>query len=209
MSINYINERFQRFFVEETILKEENWYKSQGVEQPTVPFFENVHIIGTLDFYEIESNEIIPRISFFYLELFDHISNGIFPLLDDVCKTREPSVKIFVQNLRTAWNQNSKLKIIDWQCKSESTFTIHHFAGPVCYSTVNRFLDFFGFHLAFFKCIFRRTTSWKKISTLYCQIFYRKSLDPLPHKVMTHSVVTHLKHQKLGQYKNLSLSAHR
>lgn len=46
LSINYINERFQQFFVKQMLLNEEDWYKSQGIKERFVPFFNNTHIIG-------------------------------------------------------------------------------------------------------------------------------------------------------------------
>lgn len=47
MCINYTNERFQHYFVDIMLVKEKQWYDSQKLNVPFVPFFDNSPIIGT------------------------------------------------------------------------------------------------------------------------------------------------------------------
>lgn len=47
LCINYSNERLQKFFVDEKLLAEKQWYDRHGLDIPFVQFFDNYHIIGT------------------------------------------------------------------------------------------------------------------------------------------------------------------
>lgn len=46
LCINYTNERFQHYFVDSMLVKERQWYDSQQLDVPFVPFFDNSQIIG-------------------------------------------------------------------------------------------------------------------------------------------------------------------
>lgn len=46
LCINYINERFQQYFIELMLKREKQWYDREGLDVPFVPFFDNSHIIG-------------------------------------------------------------------------------------------------------------------------------------------------------------------
>lgn len=147
------------------LLKEEDWYKSQKIDEPFVQFFNNSHIVGMFcfDFFGIEEksynhlvgeNSIQMNINYFLFhpELFDHKSKGIFSLLDDESKVREPSVQNFTSKLRSVWDNHSdvadlNLRAINLLHTPKNTFTIRHFAGVVRYSTVK---ILFSFHLNFF-----------------------------------------------------------
>lgn len=75
-----------------------------------------------------------------YLDVFDHKSIGIFPLLDDECKIREPSVRNFTYKLRSMCDSSHvvdpNLRVMNCLHNPENTFIIRHFAGAVRYSTV-------------------------------------------------------------------------
>lgn len=44
--INYENERFQQLFVQKMLKIEEDWYRSDGLDVPNIPFFDNIGIIS-------------------------------------------------------------------------------------------------------------------------------------------------------------------
>lgn len=49
LCINYSNERVQNFFVHRMLLKEKEYYNSQDLKIPFVPFLDNSIVIGKYD----------------------------------------------------------------------------------------------------------------------------------------------------------------
>lgn len=54
LCINYINERMQQFFVQRMIIEESSWYEREGVNVPSIPFFDNGQILGMFEEYLID-----------------------------------------------------------------------------------------------------------------------------------------------------------
>lgn len=46
LCINYINEKFQNYFVERMIKDEELWYEKEGLDVPKIPFLDNAVVLG-------------------------------------------------------------------------------------------------------------------------------------------------------------------
>lgn len=46
MCINYVNEKIQQMFVKLMLKDEEEWYASEGVGIPKIPFLDNSSILG-------------------------------------------------------------------------------------------------------------------------------------------------------------------
>lgn len=69
----------------------------------------------------------------FYLDLFEEKTLGIFHLLDNECKLKQPNLK----NFKHAVIATHKNKIIQERAKTElNGFTIRHFAQDVQYCCV-------------------------------------------------------------------------
>lgn len=89
---------------------------------------------------------------FEFSELFDQKPCGIFSLLDDECKLKEPSVENFSSKLHFTWNNSdlkpSSSKAIKFDHIDSKKFAVNHFAGPVHYSTVN--IYFYTYFYIFF-----------------------------------------------------------
>lgn len=49
--INYINEKFQQFFVKKMVKEEEQFYEMENLGVPKVPYFDNETILGRCDGY--------------------------------------------------------------------------------------------------------------------------------------------------------------
>lgn len=49
LCINYVNEKVQQLFVKLMLTDEENYYMTEGVEIPQIPFFDNKPILGKLN----------------------------------------------------------------------------------------------------------------------------------------------------------------
>lgn len=72
------------------------------------------------------------------LDLFDHKTIGLFCLLNDECKLRNPSLENFVRSLKNSWEKQT-MAPIKWNTMSqrtETTFLIQHFTADVRYATV-------------------------------------------------------------------------
>lgn len=46
LCINYVNERFQKLFVEKMLKTEREWYEKEAIDIPDITFFDNAHIVG-------------------------------------------------------------------------------------------------------------------------------------------------------------------
>lgn len=85
----------------------------------------------------------------FYLDLLENKTFGIFQLLDDECKLRQPSLTNFVHTVKAT----HKNKLIPNRAKNElNSFTIRHFAQDVQYCCVrilkiSNHIHFLSFHI--------------------------------------------------------------
>lgn len=59
--INYINERMQNYFIRTAILDEKHWYVKEGIDVPSIPYFDNTKLVGK---FQIRSDQIISNILF-------------------------------------------------------------------------------------------------------------------------------------------------
>lgn len=170
LCINYSNERFQQYFVELMLGREKIWCDSQGLNIPFVPFLDNGQIIGMLYNYIIFSlyvwKQYICILYYWNLDLFDNKSIGIFSLLDDECKFRNPSVKNFACKLKSSWI-TPKMVPINWnnpRQKSDDTFLIRHFTSDVHYATVRPLFKILNDKLCFLK------GDYKSIKDIKCYL---------------------------------------
>lgn len=46
LCINYTNEKLQQLFVTKKLKFEQDWYEKEGIEMPSIPYFDNIHIVG-------------------------------------------------------------------------------------------------------------------------------------------------------------------
>lgn len=46
LCINYVNEKFQQFFIQRVLIREKQWYDKERLDAPFVPFLDNCDIIG-------------------------------------------------------------------------------------------------------------------------------------------------------------------
>lgn len=110
--------------------------------------------------FKTNTNCVQTYVRFFFLELFDHKLKGIFPILNDECKVREPNVENFTLKLRSSPHNpkldeaNSSLRAINWPRNSKNAFIIRHFAGNVLYSTVKPLFSVFYSAISYSMYIF-------------------------------------------------------
>lgn len=50
LCINYVNEKFQQFFIQRVLIREKQWYDKERLDVPFVPFLDNCDIIGKAAF---------------------------------------------------------------------------------------------------------------------------------------------------------------
>ena len=122
--INYCNEKLQQFFNERVLSDEQNLYEREGLGVGRIEFIDNTDCI----------------------DLIESPKNGILSLLDEESKLPKPSAahftsevhKTFPTHFRLALPRKSKIKE-HREIGDEEGFLIRHFAGAVCYNTVNIF----------------------------------------------------------------------
>ncbi|KAB0800582.1 hypothetical protein PPYR_06322 [Photinus pyralis] len=119
--INYCNEKLQQFF-NETVLKfEQELYKREGLNVPEIKFVDNQDCI----------------------DLIETKNNGIFTILDEESKLPKPSYMHFTSELHSRWKNHFRLGLprssrlkAHRNLRDDEGFMIRHFAGAVCYQTV-------------------------------------------------------------------------
>lgn len=90
----------------------------------------------------------IPLYIFIYLcikfsDLYENSTTGIFCLLGNECKVKNPSLENFTRNVYRNWEGHSAFVAIKPSIKdskyltSTNGFIIRHFAGDVTYATVS------------------------------------------------------------------------
>lgn len=87
------------------------------------------------------------RILFFFLwvtDLIESKTKGIFTLLDEESKLPKPSFDHFTLEVHKAWHGHFRLSLprtsrlkAHRTLRDEEGFLVRHFAGAVCYTTVN------------------------------------------------------------------------
>ena len=111
--INYVNEKLQQIFIELTLRSEQEEYESEGIAWTKIPFFDNKVVCDL-----IENKRPKP---------------GVFPLLDDTCKTMHSkggaeTDGTFVDSLDRVQGNHPHFT------KTRTGFTIKHYAGDVTYT---------------------------------------------------------------------------
>jgi len=120
--INYCNEKLQQFFNTRILKDEQTLYVKEGLGLKTITFVDNQDCIDLVEFK----------------------LTGIMNILDEESKLPAPNYEHFTQQIhhlnpahfRLALPRNSKLKE-HRQIRDEHGFIVRHFAGAVCYQTVN------------------------------------------------------------------------
>ncbi|KAF5299207.1 hypothetical protein FQA39_LY02380 [Lamprigera yunnana] len=119
--INYCNEKLQQFF-NETVLKfEQELYKKEGLNVPEIKFTDNQDCIS----------------------IIETKANGIFTILDEESKLPKPSYMHFTSEVHARWNNHYRLGLprssrlkTHRNLRDDEGFIIRHFAGGVCYQTL-------------------------------------------------------------------------
>eukprot|EP01120_Amphizonella_sp_Union-15-10_P012713 TRINITY_DN5718_c0_g1_i1.p1 TRINITY_DN5718_c0_g1~~TRINITY_DN5718_c0_g1_i1.p1 ORF type:complete len:1049 (-),score=243.18 TRINITY_DN5718_c0_g1_i1:114-3260(-) len=109
--INYVNEKLQQYFIEETLKKEQDEYKEEGIAWTPIKFFNNKTVCDL-----IEAKK----------------PPGIFSVLDDICATMHAenaaaSDNKFLDKAAQFFGSHLHFK------KFNKGFEIKHYAGPVSY----------------------------------------------------------------------------
>ncbi|KAK7108574.1 unconventional myosin-VI-like isoform X2 [Littorina saxatilis] len=123
--INYCNEKLQQFFNERILKEEQALYEKEGLNVKRIEWVDNQDCI----------------------ELVEAKGNGIFSLLDEESKLPTPKPEHFTSEVhgrnknhfRLSHPRKSKLKT-HRDVRDDEGFLIRHFAGAVCYHTV-QFLE--------------------------------------------------------------------
>mmetsp|Transcript_2128 Transcript_2128/g.2211 ORF Transcript_2128/g.2211 Transcript_2128/m.2211 type:complete len:1613 (+) Transcript_2128:69-4907(+) len=117
LCINYTNETLQQQFNQYIFKLEQQEYQKEQIEWSFIEFPDNKDC----------------------LELIEHKANGILAMLDDECKLPMSSDEKFAGRMYKAYVGNKRFSANAAQ-KRNFKFCIHHYAGPVEYSTVT-FVD--------------------------------------------------------------------
>lgn len=116
----------QQFFNEVILKFEQELYKREGLSVPEVTFVDNQDCI----------------------DLIETKNQGILNILDEESKLPKPSYTHFTTEVHKHWPsefriglpRSSKLKT-HRSLRDDEGFLIRHFAGAVCYQTVNIFFN--------------------------------------------------------------------
>lgn len=120
--INYCNEKLQQFFNERILKEEQELYAKEGLNVKKINYVDNQDCI----------------------ELIENKGIGIFDILDEENRLPKPSYDHFTSEVhkknknhfRLSIPRKSKLKS-HRELRDEEGFLIRHYAGAVCYNTVN------------------------------------------------------------------------
>lgn len=139
--INYSNEKIQNFCTQRLIRDEQNWYKTEGIEVPEIPFPGNDIVLGKY-FFLLKTESICLQMLYFSSDMFENKTFGIFTLLDEECRMPNPQIASFIQKVNTKYVDCSafSLRYFDKNasnCNKNTTgFIIRHFEQKVHYSVV-------------------------------------------------------------------------
>ncbi|XP_066921977.1 unconventional myosin-VI-like [Clytia hemisphaerica] len=121
LCINYCNEKLQQFFNQRILKEEQALYEKEGLGVKTVNYADNQDCI----------------------DLFEMKATGLFDLLDEEMKFPSPSETHFTTELHSKNNKHFRLAIprksplsIHRSVRDDQGFLVRHFAGAVCYQTV-------------------------------------------------------------------------
>jgi myosin-5 len=117
LCINYTNETLQQQFNQYIFKLEQQEYQREKIEWSFIEFPDNKDC----------------------LELIEHKTNGILAMLDDECRLPASSDEKFAGRIYKAYATNARFSATAPQ-KRNFKFCIHHYAGPVEYSTMT-FVD--------------------------------------------------------------------
>lgn len=83
-----------------------------------------------------------------YSDLFENRNTGIFSLLDDECKMRDPKLENFMQNFKSMHSSCPACSFFPSICSkypqsTQNEFLIQHFARKVYYNSVRNFINNF------------------------------------------------------------------
>lgn len=134
--INYANEKLQKFCTQRLIVDEQEYYESEGIALPKIPFPGNEEILSMWIFYILHCVRTFLLIycNLYKLDLLDHKTTGIFQQLDNECKMPNPNLEHFMVNVCST-HTNSPAFLPNY---GENSFTIEHFSGNVTYQTVRQ-----------------------------------------------------------------------
>jgi myosin-5 len=112
LCINYTNETLQQQFNQYIFKLEQQEYQKEKIEWSFIEFPDNKDC----------------------LELIEHKLNGILAMLDDECRLPMSSDEKFAGRMYKAYAGNARFSATAAQ-KRNFKFSVHHYAGPVEYST--------------------------------------------------------------------------
>ena len=117
LCINFTNEKLQQFFNHTTFIKEQESYRSEGIQSWDYVDY-GLDLQPTIDLIEKSAGEQI----------------GILPLLDEECVMPKATDVTFTEKLAQIWRgQSGKYEVT--KKNSNSKFTLLHYAGKVEYTT--------------------------------------------------------------------------
>lgn len=143
LAINYINETFQKVFIQTVLLETKDWQ-----DCGSFTFFDNSEIIGECIRITTKISHVFTKFNhtlyplffkilllFLSLDVFDHKTLGIFTLLEDECKKQKPKSEHFISQFRTERSKypNPRLSLPP---TVENEFVVRHFAKDVQYNMV-------------------------------------------------------------------------
>ncbi|TMW60053.1 hypothetical protein Poli38472_000095 [Pythium oligandrum] len=112
LCINFANETLQLQFNDYVFKMEQQEYEAQGVEWKYVEFLDNQDCVN----------------------LISQRPYGILPLIDEECLIPKGNDMTFASKVYKAWDEHARFSASRIQ-KAGGIFTIHHYAGPVEYSS--------------------------------------------------------------------------
>jgi myosin-5 len=113
LCINYCNEALQQQFNTFMLKNEQAEYANEGIDWNFIKFPENQDV----------------------LDLIDHRTSGIMSILDDMCRAPGATDSAFVSQVYKLCDGKDRFEV-SRQNTSSLQFSIHHYAGPVEYTTI-------------------------------------------------------------------------
>lgn len=111
LCINFTNEKLQQFFNQHTFKKEEELYRSEGVQFAHVNYIDNQPV----------------------LDLIEQRPAGILPIVDEEIKMPKGTDKTFLQKLMNVQGRNTQY--LKPYLKDPDMFIVEHYAGTVRYDS--------------------------------------------------------------------------
>lgn len=111
LCINFVNEKLQQIFIENTLRAEQEEYRVEKIEWTPVEFFNNKIVC----------------------ELFESRPKGIFNYLDEACIVPQGSDSSFLQTLDEQLSSHPHYSKPNDRDSKNIAFTVKHYAGDVTY----------------------------------------------------------------------------